>query len=35
MELPANTTGVPMIYMTNDKQYAAGFPAELLALSVP
>ena len=41
MELPANTTGIPMTYMINDKQYivvavgAAGFPAELVALSVP
>jgi len=41
MELPANTTGIPMTYMINDKQYivvavgAVGFPAELVALSVP
>ena len=39
--LPANTTGVPMTYMVNNKQYivvavsAAGRPAELVALSLP
>ncbi len=39
--LPANTTGVPMTYMVNNKQYivvavsAAGRPAELIALSLP
>ena len=41
MLLPANTTGVPMTYMVNKKQYivvavaAAGRPAELVALSLP
>jgi hypothetical protein len=39
--LPANTTGVPMTYMANKKQYivvavaAAGVPAELIALTLP
>ena len=39
--LPANTTGVPMTYMANGKQYivvacaAPGHPAELVALSLP
>jgi quinoprotein glucose dehydrogenase len=39
--LPANTTGVPMTYMVNNKQYivvavaAPGRPAELVALSLP
>jgi quinoprotein glucose dehydrogenase len=39
--LPANTTGVPMTYMANKKQYivvavaAAGRPAELVALALP
>jgi len=39
--LPANTTGVPMTYMINNKQYivvavaAGGRPAELVALSLP
>ena len=39
--LPANTTGVPMTYMVNNKQYivvavaAAGRPAELIALTLP
>jgi quinoprotein glucose dehydrogenase len=39
--LPANTTGVPMTYMANNKQYivvavaAAGRPAELVALALP
>jgi quinoprotein glucose dehydrogenase len=39
--LPANTTGVPMTYMVNKKQYivvavaAAGRPAELVALNLP
>ena len=39
--LPANTTGVPMTYMVNKKQYivvavaAAGRPAELIALTLP
>ena len=41
MLLPANTTGVPMTYMVNKKQYivvavaAAGRPAELVALTLP
>ena len=39
--LPANTTGVPMTYMANGKQFivvavgAAGRPAELIALALP
>jgi quinoprotein glucose dehydrogenase len=39
--LPANTTGVPMTYMVNKKQYivvavsAAGRPAEFVALNLP
>jgi quinoprotein glucose dehydrogenase len=39
--LPANTTGVPMTYMVNKKQYiavsvaAAGRPAEIIALALP
>jgi quinoprotein glucose dehydrogenase len=39
--LPANTTGVPMTYMANNKQYivvavgAAGRPSELIALTLP
>ena len=39
--LPANTTGVPMTYMVNKKQYivvavaAAGRPAEFVALALP
>ena len=39
--LPANTTGVPMTYMVNNKQYivvsvsAAGRPAELVAMALP
>jgi quinoprotein glucose dehydrogenase len=41
MLLPANTTGVPMTYMVNNKQYivvavsAPGRPAEFVALSLP
>ena len=41
MALPANTTGIPMTYMVNDRQYvvvavgARGFPGELIALAVP
>jgi quinoprotein glucose dehydrogenase len=41
MALPASTTGVPMTYMIEDKQYivvaigARGFPAELVALAIP
>ena len=40
-ELPASTTGVPMTYMVDDKQYivvaigARGVPAELVALAIP
>ena len=39
--LPASTTGVPMTYMIDDKQYivvatgARGSPAELVALAIP
>jgi quinoprotein glucose dehydrogenase len=39
--LPANTTGVPMTYMLNNKQYivvavsAPARPAELIALALP
>ncbi|HKY21051.1 MAG TPA: hypothetical protein VJM31_07515 [Vicinamibacterales bacterium] len=39
--LPANTTGAPMTYMVNNKQYivvsvsASGKPAELIALTLP
>jgi quinoprotein glucose dehydrogenase len=39
--LPANTTGVPMTYMANGKQYivvavaAPGRPAELVAMTLP
>jgi len=39
--LPANTTGVPMTYMMNNKQYivvavsAPARPAELIALALP
>ena len=39
--LPANTTGVPMTYMLNNKQYivvavsAPARPAELVALALP
>lgn len=41
MALPASTTGVPMTYMINDRQYivvatgARGTPAELIALALP
>lgn len=41
MALPASTTGIPMTYMVNDRQYivvavgARGVPAELIALAVP
>jgi len=41
MQLPASTTGVPMTYMCNDRQYivvatgARGTPAELIALALP
>ena len=39
--LPASTTGIPMTYMVNDRQFvvvatgARGVPAELIALAVP
>ena len=41
MALPASTTGVPMTYMVDDKQYivvavgSRGVPAELIALAIP
>ncbi len=41
MTLPAGSTGVPMSYMANDRQYilvavgGRGIPAELIALAVP
>jgi quinoprotein glucose dehydrogenase len=41
LELPASTTGVPMTYLLDDKQYivvaigARGTPAELVALAIP
>jgi quinoprotein glucose dehydrogenase len=41
MELPASTTGVPMTYMIDDRQYIVvaiggrGMPAELVALTIP
>lgn len=41
LELPASTTGVPMTYLVDDKQYilvatgARGTPAELVALAIP
>jgi quinoprotein glucose dehydrogenase len=41
MALPASTTGVPMTYLIDDKQYivvatgARGTPAELVALTIP
>lgn len=41
MELPANETGLPMTYMVDGRQFivvaigARGFPAELIALSLP
>jgi quinoprotein glucose dehydrogenase len=41
MKLPANTTGCPMTYMMNDRQYIVvatggrGIPAELIALALP
>jgi quinoprotein glucose dehydrogenase len=41
MELPASTTGIPMTYMVDDRQFivvaigARGVPAELIALAVP
>jgi quinoprotein glucose dehydrogenase len=41
IELPAATTGVPMTYMANGRQFIAvavggrGYPSELVALAVP
>jgi quinoprotein glucose dehydrogenase len=41
MKLPASTTGIPMTYMVDDRQFivvaigARGFPAELVALALP
>jgi quinoprotein glucose dehydrogenase len=41
MTLPASTTGIPMTYMVDDRQYivvaigARGVPAEIIALAVP
>ena len=41
MKLPASTTGIPMTYMADDRQFivvavgARGVPAELVALAVP
>lgn len=41
MELPSNTTGIPMTYMVEDRQFIVvatggrGVPAELIALAVP
>jgi quinoprotein glucose dehydrogenase len=41
LALPASTTGVPMTYMVDDRQYivvalgARGTPAELVALAIP
>jgi len=41
MKLPASTTGIPMTYMADDRQFivvaigARGVPAELIALAVP
>jgi quinoprotein glucose dehydrogenase len=41
MALPASTTGVPMTYMIDERQYvvgaigARGTPAELVALALP
>lgn len=41
MELPASTTGIPMTYMVDDRQFvvvaigARGYPAELVALALP
>lgn len=41
IELPASTTGVPMTYMVNGRQFIVvaiggrGYPAELVALAVP
>jgi quinoprotein glucose dehydrogenase len=41
MALPASTTGIPMTYMVDDRQYivvaigARGVPAELIAMALP
>ena len=41
MALPTSTTGIPMTYMVDDRQFivvatgARGVPAELIALAVP
>jgi len=41
MKLPASTTGIPMTYMADDRQFivvaigARGVPAELIALALP
>lgn len=41
MELPASTTGIPVTYMVNERQYIVvaiggrGFPGELVALAAP
>jgi quinoprotein glucose dehydrogenase len=41
MQLPASTTGIPMTYMVDGRQFivvavgAAGVPAELVALALP
>jgi quinoprotein glucose dehydrogenase len=41
MELPSSTTGIPMTYLANDRQFIVvaiggrGFPAELVALTLP
>ncbi len=41
MELPSSTTGIPMTYMVNDRQFIVvaiggrGFPGELVALTLP
>jgi quinoprotein glucose dehydrogenase len=41
MELPANSTGIPMTYLLDGRQFIVlpvggiGFPAELVALALP
>jgi quinoprotein glucose dehydrogenase len=41
MQLPSMTTGIPMTYMVDGRQFivvaigSAGFPAELVALALP
>jgi quinoprotein glucose dehydrogenase len=41
MELPASSTGIPMTYLANDRQYiviavgAMGHPGELVAYTLP